>query len=306
MKKTRKFPFALLVLIAVIIPIAWCGYNIFRIFTSPCDLDGYLTDPKIQEELAVALRDFERQHNVTFDHDLMTITSCTDAGMDVPLQYETPLSFSKYGISYNLSLSAIYSLKSKEVTLQISDHLSTTEDILSYIDSLKGAVAEFEGTPQMDEFANQFKQEGTRFRGTIYDELIWVESFTRREPLTPGYSLVGQLDYSTTTHSIRSYSLPNRITWRAFPEIPVIHAIVNEQLLVKELSNCVISTQKKEYATTDVSFTLGPSIRADVRIICGDTEQEQYVRLFVQPDGSYEAEVLIPQPDGTYESRVLK
>jgi len=30
------------------------------------------------------------------------------------------------------------------------------------------------------------------------------------------------------------------------------------------------------------------------------------VRLFVQPDGSYEAEVLIPQSDGTYESRVLK
>lgn len=306
MRKTRKFPFALLVLLAVIVPIAWCGYSIFTIFTSPCDFDGYLTDPKIQEELSVALRDFERQHGVVFNHDLMMITSCTDAGMDVPLEYETPLSFSKHGIRYNLSLSATYSLKSKEVTLQISDHLSTTEDILTYIDSLKDAVAEFEGTPQMDEFAHQFKQEGTRFRGTIHSDLIWVEAFTKREVLTPGYSHSGQLNYSTTRHSITSYSLPNRITWRAFPEIPVIHEIVNEHLLVNELSNCVISTQEKGYATTDVRFALDLSIRADVKLVCGDTAEEMYVRIFMQPDGSYEAELLIPQPDGMYESRVLK
>ncbi len=292
MRKPRKFAIALLVILPVIVPMVWCGYNSYTIITSPCDFDGYLTDPKIKEELSVALRDFERQHNVAFDHDLMMITSCTDVGMDVPLEYDTPLSFSKYGISYSVRLSARYFLDSKEVTLQIFDHSSTTEDVFTYIDSLKDAVAEFETTPQMDEFANQFNQEGTHIRGTVHDEFIWVEAFPKPELLMEGYSLSARLTYSTTMHSITSYSLPNRIPWRAFPEIPVVHEIVNEHLLINELSNCVISAQEKAYATTDVRFTPGLSIRADVKLVCGDTAQEKYVRLFLQPDGSYTSEVL--------------
>jgi hypothetical protein len=305
MRKPGKSTVVLLVLLAAVASIAWFVYD--TLITPQCDFDGYLIDPKIQEELSVALRDFERQHNVAFDDGLMAITSCTDAGMVVPLGYETPLSFSKYGISYDLSLSATYSLESREVTLQMFDRISTTDDVLTYIDSLKDAVAEFESTLQMDEFATQFKQEGARIRGTVHEEFLWVEAFPQLERLMEGYTLSAQITYSTTRHSISSYSLPNRIPWRAFPEIPVIHEIVNEKLLVNELSNCAISTQEKAYATTDVGFTLGPAIRADVKLVCSDTTaQEKNVRIFLQPDGTYEAELLIQQPDGSYESQIVK
>src|SRR5687768_5450871 len=308
MRKTRKSAIAWLVILPVVASIVWCGYHF--IISPQCDWDDYLIDPKIKEELSVALRDFERQHNLAFDDHYLMNASCTDAGVDVPLEYNTPLSFSKYALIYNLSLSATYSLESREVNLYISDKYPTTEDVLTYIASLKNVIADFETTPQLDEFVNQFKQAGVEIDASFRDEFIWVDADRRAEfsnsccGMSRRSTLSGQIVYSTTMHSISSYSLPNLITWSEFPEVPVIHEIINQRLLVNGLSNCGISTKKKAYANTVVYFNQGPSTGADVELVCGDTEDEKYVRLILQPDDSYEAEVLTLQPDGSYESEV--
>lgn len=318
MRKTRKLAiaFALVVFLPVVVSMVWCGYNNYTLITLQCDVDDYLIDPKIKEELSMALRNLELQHNLAFDDPYREF--CTAGRMDVPLEvdlrldYNTPLNFSKYGIIYNLSLSARYSVESRELTLQMGPEYTTTEDVLTYIHSLKNEIAELETTPQMDEFVNQFKQQGVEIDASVHGGLIWVEADRWSEfpkgccGTSKRSTLSGKITYSTTRHSIDSYTLPNRITWQAFPEIPVIHEIINEHLLVNELSNCVISTKEKASAYTGVDFLSGLSIRARVRLVCGDTAEEKYLSLILQPDGSYEAELLILQPDGWYESEAVK
>ncbi len=276
---------ALLVFLPLIASIAWCSY--YFIIPSRCDWDDYLIDPKIKEELSAALGDFERQHNLAFDHGGMMMTICTEAGMEVPLEYYTPLNFSKYGMSYSMSLSAIYSLESREITLQILDEYPETSDVLIHIASLKNTVTELEATPQMEEFLYHLKQEGMNIQGTVLDEFIWVKTWP-----WVGSTLIADLTYSTTRHSVSSYTLPNRITWRAFPEVPVIHELITEHLLINELSNCEISTLRKASANTSVLFIPGQPMRADVKLVCGDTGEERSLRLFLQPDGSYTSEVV--------------
>jgi hypothetical protein len=296
MRKTRKLAIALLVFLPAVVSIVWCSYTSYTLITAQCDIEGYLKDPKTKEELSVALRNFERQHNLAFDDHYLMNTTCSASSVEVPLDYNTPLNFSKYGIIYNLSLSARYSVESREVTLQMLPEYPTTQDVLTYIRSLKNEIAALETTPQMDEFVNQFKQKGVKIDATVHGGFLWVDADRWAElpkgccGISKRSTLSGELTYSTTKHSIDSYTLPNRITWRAFPEIPVIHELINEQLLVNGLATCVISTEEKTSAYTAVDLLPGPSISAHVRLVCGDTAEEKYLRLILHPDGSYESE----------------
>lgn len=279
----RRFAIVLMIVVPIIGTLFLCGT---LIGLGKCDFDSHLTDQATTQRFLAAVNDFERQHDLDLSDDVY-YPICSLSGYSKLLEYRTPLHLSKYGIIYRLSLTVTYFPYSGLVELQIPEQFTKTDDVLKYIGSLGNLITEFENTPQVDEFARQFHQEGINIQGIVDGDDLWIETDPKAN------ETYADIFYSIPTHSIESYYLPSHITWRKFPEVPVIYEIVNTQLLVGDLSNCAISTKNDSSSRITVHFYPDiPSTSAGVSLFCGDTGTDKFISVVLHPDGSYELDGL--------------
>jgi hypothetical protein len=292
-KKPKKFAISLLISLPAIGVLALCIFTFFRIVDyvqiGQCDFDDYLNDPQVERRFSDAITNFESKYRVDLGDGLSSPT-CTRSGRyRTWLTYRTPTQLSKFGIVYELQLWGYYDPHTGNITLEIFDWLSGTQEVLAYIQSLQPAITEFENNPQVGEFAQQFIERGIGIDGIILRDELWIESDRRISWVTP--SLVANIFFSIPRRAIRSYTLPNRFTWQEFTEFTTLHNIVNEKLLVGELSDCSISTHTDTQSTTTIFFHPESGlISAGTRVSCGNEASEKYLSIILHSDGTYEVE----------------
>lgn len=204
---------------------------------SKCDFEGFVIDKDIEGEFGKVLDEFERNHKLNF---FSSTLRCDWNKVTSNINYQSPMQFSKYQISYDVTVTAEYSPNSKEFSLKLPNQgIETTDEVLNYLYSVKDMISEFENNPQVEEFAAVFVSQEIELYRTIYGKDIWVETggkyFLDESYL--GYTLSAGIYYSMSTHSIYHYELPNYIKWDEFHEIRLAHQVINEQLLTENWHN---------------------------------------------------------------------
>ena len=288
--KRSKAATIYLVVFSIIGIVSWLIFFLGKqLGVGKCGLYGddlVLKDPVTEKKIRDAFSNFEALHNLDFDLGPMPLTCPWFGKYDIGLLYKTSPRFSKYKILYEMDLGATYDSNSNSITLHYEDGPESL-DVLKYITSLDQVISEFESNPQVDEFVTKLGK--FDIHGIILGDTLWIETGAGYVWSYP--YITGSIFYSFPNHSIRSYRLPNRITWNEFPEVTVVHKIVNEQLLVGELSSCSISTELNSNAETYAYFHPDvQSINAGVRLSCKDATLNKYLSLILHPDGSYELE----------------
>lgn len=278
----KRLTIALVIVVPIIGILILCGA---LLGFGKCDFDSHLTDQTTRKEFFAAVSNFARQHDLEISGGDYPI--CSIVSYSTLMEYRTPLRLSKNGITYTVLVTVTYFPYSGVVELKIPEQFSETNDVLNYIDTLGKLISEFENTPQVDEFASQFEQEGIDLQGIVSGDNLWIET-------NPSVSdTYADIFYSIPSHSIESYYLPSRITWQKFPEVRMLYNIVNQQFLVNEMENCTISTKHDSSARTNVHFYPEiPSIWAGVSLYCGDIAPDKYISLIFHLDGSYELDEL--------------
>ena len=274
----------LIILGLTIILITWCGISYWTFVSNPCDFDSYLVDREIRDEISKALDDYEQKHRL-FLNRLGLIMCVSSSEMEIPLEYETPRRFSKYGFTYWMSFVASYFLSSKEINVQYEDIVTDkNHDAVEFVNLIENQIIEFENTSEVQEFVDNLS--GRPLKGHIWGDHI--EIATNRTGLpTANTGEFASIRYSMTTHSISSYNLPNRLTWSGFSELSFAHQIIHEHYLEGELEGCSIATDRGEYANTHVLHRTDGTIRIDVNINCPVELEKDILRLILYPDGTY-------------------
>lgn len=268
----------------LIVILAWCGMSFWAFVNDPCDFDSYLIDREIRDEISKALGDYKRQQGLVFD-SLGLIMCVSSSEMEIPLEYETPPRFSKYGFTYWMSFNAAYFLSSKEISVQYEDSWTDKNyDAAEFVHLIEDQIIEFENSSEVQEFINNLG--GRTLKGHIFGDRIEIATNRIGIPAASSGEFA-QIQYSMTTHSISAYNLPNRLDWSEFSELSFAHRIIQEHYLEGELEGCSIDTERGAYANTHVLHRTDGTIRIDVNIQCPVELEKDILRIILFPDGTY-------------------
>jgi hypothetical protein len=205
----------------------------------------------------------------------LTISPCFVNGLaSVAIRYQMPASFSEYQVIYADELYITYA---KDGTLGLPAGRGGPKDfqksaILAYF---KNRILEIESNSRISEVISRTEPDPFNPVIPIYGQVTIFRSGSN------------QVEYNYFSGLVRGYLLSNNIEWHEFPEIKQAHRVVEDHLLVGELSGCSIGWGDM-HAYTTASFHDSPEgpWNMTVALICEDGWKDASVR--INPDGSYE------------------
>lgn len=234
--------------------------------TLPCDEE--IEDKEVYENIILA-NEVVIQINDELELYNLEVADCiNNERVEIVLYYYFPENYSSYDIIYSDDLALSY-VTDGSIELGIYGE----GDALNYddvINAFKDKVVEIENNSRIQEFITKLHPNSC--------SLIDVNA---RMTSSDG----DWIEYHQTGY-VRQYLLPNSIDWEQFPEIKQAHEIIEQNLLVDELSDCSIGTGAMHSYTTASNYEgIGPWY-ITVALICGDEWKDACLQL--NQDGSYE------------------
>lgn len=188
----------------------------------------------------------------------------------VSLQFEIPTYYSQYHIPYILPVSVTLW---KDGTIEMDDY----QVILANVET---GIHTIETHPQVAEFlAHMIVRQGWPVNLHLMD----IVSIHGTSP--SGQS--GHIEIELPSRLVTAYGLPNEIDWPSFPEVEQAHKIIEENLLINDLSDCHISTVDERGGTrSQFHYQKNGPWFLTVTLICTNGRKDAFLQL--NPDGSYE------------------
>jgi hypothetical protein len=235
--------------------------------TPPCDEE--IEDKEVYENI-ISSNDTIKQINEELEFYQIEVADCfVNEKVEITLYYKLPKNFSNYQIVYSDDLTLSYA---KDGSIKILD--GGEEKIFEYdevIDTFESRVQEIENNARVQEFITKLNPT-TGF-------LIDVNA---RISVNDGW-----IEYSQYSKLVRGYLLPNAINWSQFPEIKQAHEIIEQNLLINELSNCSIGKDGgHSYTTANFHDFEDSPWYLTVALICDCGWKDAFLQL--NSDGSYE------------------
>jgi hypothetical protein len=191
----------------------------------------------------------------------------------VTLRYQMPASFSAYQAVYADELYLAYA-KDGELSLPFGRAEPAQLQAQTVLVYFKSRIRQIESDPRAAELLSRTEPDPLNPFNPLYDQAAVYRKDNR-------------LDYSFFYNLVRGYTMSNNLEWQAFPEIGQAHRIIEEHLLVGELSGCSIG-QGGMHAYTAASLHDAPDAPwfLTVALDCPQGWMDASVKL--NADGSYE------------------
>jgi hypothetical protein len=206
------------------------------------------------------------------------VGSCfVQSKLGITILYELPVSYSEYGFTYSDHLNLVYL---KDGAIEPSGGVTWPEKLErdTVLDFFKEKIRKIESNPRVREV------------------IAKTEPYPQENLVFPLYSSteIIRLNNRISGNGF-SYTLSSDITWEEFPEIKRAHEIIEEYLLVGDLSNCTIMHGEHAFTSGLKYVNTSNSWDVTVGLICGDRLRDAFVQ--IHEDGSFEHLYIIYAPE---------
>ncbi|MBM3129258.1 MAG: hypothetical protein FJ009_11630 [Chloroflexi bacterium] len=213
-------------------------------------------------------------------HDIIIAECFVKGELSIGLLYHLPADMSSFGVVYADWLGLAYAKDGRiQIVLQYTGERQpfTYENVIGLFKE-RISSAENNPSPKVREFIAKVSP----MQGNL-SSCCWLGTM----PPSPW----AEIRYNANTKLVYEYLLPNSIQWSEFPEIERMHQIIEENLLVGNLSNCKIGKDDR-HAYTRMQMTTAGDVwmNFSVALLCDDGWKDASVRLY--PNGTYDQLVI--------------
>jgi hypothetical protein len=188
----------------------------------------------------------------------------------VKITFQTPASYSQYQIAYYDDLYLAYTKEGKLISYGPSGQPAYTRDaIIAY---LKQRIQKVESNPRVREVLSKTQPDP--------GNAVSLLQVTPRV-----FRLDNYIDYNDSQDLVTGYLLSNDFGWQEFPEIKLVHAVIEDRLLVGDLAACTINKgAQHSFTMAQLHNTPADPWSMRVAIQCGGMPKEAWI--LIDPDGS--------------------